>query len=50
MPHIVSDEFLKGVSPMVCEILFCDIADRSHQSLNILYEDVITCDKDFLLR
>ena len=50
MPHIVSDELLKGVSPMVSEILLSYIADCSHQSFDILYQDVIACDEYFLLR
>lgn len=35
VPHIVSNEFLKGMSPMVSEILLSDITNRSHQSLDI---------------
>ena len=46
----MSDELLKGVSPMVSEILLSYIADCSHQSFDVLNQDVIACDEYFLLR
>ena len=46
----MSDEFLKGMSPMISEVLLSDIADCSHQSLDIFDKNVITSNQDLLLR
>lgn len=50
VPNIVSNEFLEGDSPLVSQVLLCDVTDGCHQSLNILNQDIVTSDKDLFLR
>ena len=49
VPDIVSYEFLNLNFPIWLQIVVVDRFDFSHQSFNILDQDIVTCDENTLL-
>ena len=50
MPDVMSDELFDGFLPLVLEkLLITDDLEHFHQSVDILYENVVTSNENLLL-
>ena len=49
VPYVVSDEFLNLVFPGAFQIIVVDMLDLVHETLNVLYKNVVSCDEHSLL-